>query len=318
MPVINSVIAAGAGIALVVAAALAGPAGAPEARPGAVPLLWKVSDANTSVYLLGSFHLLKADDYPLPQEVESAFADAERVAFEVSPEELADPALAKHMLAAAQYSDGSTLSAVLPAPVRDKFSSLLESRGATLAQFETFEPWFVNLTLVMGLSSSMGLSAEHGLDRHVMQKAADAGKPTSGLETIAAQMSALDSAPIQEQVDALSDFVDDPERARSTIGQLHAAWRSGDAEQLDRLTRVEMLRETPQTYKVINVDRNRAWLPQINEMLAHPEDDALVVVGAMHLLGEDGLVEQMRAQGHRVERICTSCKSGTYAEKRAD
>lgn len=308
MPALKPLLAAVLGLALAATAhAAVVPAGAPAKRPATVPLLWKVSDTDSTVYLLGSFHLLKASDYPLPREVEAAFADAERVVFEVAPEELASPEVAKLTLAAARYSDGRTLSTVLPAELRRKFGELLASQGATLAQFETFEPWFVNLTLVMGLSNAMGFSAEHGLDQHLMRKAAEAGKPVAGLETVAAQMRALDGTPISEQIGALADFVDDPAETRAMLEQLHDAWRRGDAARLDRLTREEMERETPHTYRVINVARNRAWLPQLRRLLAHPRDDALVVVGAMHLLGRDGLVEQLRSQGLRVERICLAC-----------
>lgn len=306
MPVLRSIAAAALG--LVLAAGFAVHATSPRARPApVVPLLWQVSDANSTVYLLGSFHLLKPGDYPLAREVEAAFADAERLVFEISPQELARPDVAQQTLATARYTDGRTLSAVLSAPLRGKFERLLTQRGATLAQFDGFEPWFVNLTLVMGLSNTLGFSAEHGLDQHLMRKAAGAGKPATGLETVAAQMRALDATPLAEQLAALEDFVDDPDGTRVMLTRLHAAWRSGDAEALDRLTRVQMRRETPETYRIVNVERNRAWLPQVRALLAEPRDDVLVVVGAMHLLGDDGLVAQLRAQGLKVERVCDRC-----------
>lgn len=308
MSVLRTLAAAAVGLALTVASAVR----ADEARrapASPVPLLWQVSDADTTVYLLGSFHLLKDTDYPLPAEVEAAFADAERLVFEIAPEELARPDVAQQTLAAARYADGRTLSAVLPADLRDKFESLLAQRGSTLAHYDAFEPWFVNLTLVMGLSNALGFSAEHGLDQHLMRKAEAAGKPATGLETVDAQMRALDSTPLVEQLAALEDFVDDPERTRAALVRLHAAWRRGDATALDRYTRLEMQRETPETYRIVNVERNRAWMPLLRAQLADPRDDVLVVVGAMHLLGKDGLVEQLRAQGLRVDRICNACSS---------
>jgi len=79
------------------------------------PLLWKVSDGDNSIYLLGSFHALKPSDYPLAASVDAAFADAESVAFEVSPEEMNSPALAQQMLGAAQIGDGATLQGTVDA-----------------------------------------------------------------------------------------------------------------------------------------------------------------------------------------------------------
>lgn len=273
-----------------------------------VPLLWKVSDADNSVYLLGSFHLLKPDDYPVSPDVDAAFQAADRVVFEVSPEDLHDPATALKFLQAAGYAEGGTLSDVLPLAMREKFNRILARNGASIAQFEAYEPWFVNLSLTLGLSQSMGFSGEHGLDQHLMRAAADAGKPTGGLETIDDQLRALDGTPIDEQVASLSDFIDRPQEMPGMLSDLHAAWRTGDVPALGRLTLEEMQAKTPETYRMVNVVRNQAWVPQIRALLDDSAgEDVLVVVGALHLLGEDGLVAQLDDGGYRLERVCSAC-----------
>lgn len=294
------------------ARAAAGPPAATvaAARAPPVPLLWKVSDADNSLYLLGSFHLLKRDDYPLSKDVDNAFAAADRLVFEVPPAEMNDPATARKALARAGYGDARTLSQVLPAGLRDKFDALLLQRGASIAQFDPFEPWFVNLTLVMGLSQSMGFRGEDGLDQHLMRRAAAAGKPTTGLESVDAQLRALDSTPMSEQIASLREFVDDPDTMPAMLDELHRAWRRGDAARLEAMTRGEMLANTPETYRLLNVVRNEAWLPKLRKLLdGSKNEDVLVVVGAMHLLGSDGVVERLRAKGYRVERVCSACKA---------
>ncbi len=297
-------------------ARFAGQSAAVTAPP--VPLLWKVSDADNSIYLLGSFHLLKAGDYPLATDIDNAFAAADRLVFEVPPAEMHDPATAQKALAHAGYGDGRTLSQVLPARTRDQFSALMQKRGGSIAQFDRFEPWFVNLTLVMGLSQSMGFRGEDGLDQYLMRRAADAGKPTSGLESIDSQLQALDSTPMVEQIAALREFVDDPDAMPGMLDELHRAWRQGDAAKLEALTRVDMLANTPETYRLLNVVRNEAWLPKLRQMLdgSHGQD-TLVVVGAMHLLGPDGVVERLRSNGYRVERVCSACVAAKPKPTRA-
>jgi uncharacterized protein len=294
------------------AAPAAGPATASSAAstPRAVPrpLLWKVSDADNAVYLLGSFHLLKSDDYPLSPDIDAAFAAADTVVFEVTPEQLADPANAKKFLDAAGYGDARTLSTVLPPRLREKLEALLTPQGGSIAQLEGYEPWFVNLSLVLGLSQSLGFSADHGLDHHLMQRAAATGKPTGGLETMEVQLQALDASPMPEQLRGLEDFLDRPQEMPALLDDLHSAWRSGDVARLDELTRLEMREKTPVTYRVVNVERNEAWTPQLQAMLDGTNtDDTLVVVGALHLLGDDGVVEKLRAKGYAVERICSAC-----------
>lgn len=280
---------------------------APEHAPP-VPLLWKVSDSDNALYLLGSFHLLKDGDYPLAADIDRAFAAADHLVFEISPEQLDDPATGQQFLAAAAYDDARTLSDVLPPRLHEKLRRLMARQGGTIAQVDAYEPWFVNLSLLMGLSQTLGFSAEQGLDRHLMARAQAAGKPTAGLETFEAQLQALDSTPMAEQVVGLKDFLDRPQEMPGMLSELHQAWRDGDVARLDELTRLEMLAKTPETYRIVNVERNEAWVPQLQAMLeAANDDDALVVVGALHLLGEDGVVEKLREEGYEIERICSAC-----------
>ena len=141
----------------------------PSAPP--LPLLWKVSDADNAVYLLGSFHLLKESDYPVSADIEAALAGSARIIFEVTPEQLKDPETAQKFMHAAIYGDGRTLSSVLPADLRDRLEALLVPQGGSVAQLDAYKPWFVNLTLVMGLSQALGFSAEQGLDQYLMKRA---------------------------------------------------------------------------------------------------------------------------------------------------
>lgn len=283
-------------------------AAATPAKASPVPLLWKVSDGDNAVYLLGSFHLLKEDDYPVSPDIEQALAASDKVMFEVPPEEMMDPAMAQKFLAAAGYSDGRTLSQVLPSALREKFNRILAQRGVTIAQFEAYEPWFVNLSLLLGVSQQMGFRPDQGLDQYLMQQAAARGKATGGLESIDTQLNVLDSTPMAEQIASLKEFLDKPTEMPGMLSDLHGAWRDGDLARLDKLSREEMQEKTPQTYRIVNTERNDAWLPQIQQMLdGQKKGDTLVVVGALHLLGTDGVIEKLRAKGYTVERVCSAC-----------
>ncbi|WP_190285652.1 TraB/GumN family protein [Montanilutibacter psychrotolerans] len=274
-----------------------------------VPLLWKLSDADNSVYLLGSFHVLKTTDYPLSTDVEAALGNAERVVFEVPPAELNDPALSSRMLAAARFGDDRTLASVLPAKLHSRLGARLSAMGSSIELLDAYEPWFVTLSLMMGESRSKGFSGEIGLDTHLMGRAHAQGKGTGGLETMASQLKLLDSTPLEEQISGLEELLGEPDKhIADTLDAMHGAWRSGDVAALDALLREDMRKQTPETYQRLNVERNEAWLPQVRAMLDTPgSDDVLVVVGAMHVLGPDGLVERLRSQGYRVERVCSAC-----------
>lgn len=291
------------------------PTDAPKAAPSATatpakmtpkPLLWKVSDKDNSLYLLGSFHLLKVDDYPLSSDVDKAFADAQRVVFEVPPAELTDPALAMKIQQIAGYADGRSLKQVLPGDVHERMGQVLGAER--LAQMDAMEPWFINLGLLIGISQELGFRPEQGLDMHLARLAEAAKKPVSGLETADQQIQVLDGSPMEEQIAGLRDFFNKPGEVPKLLQEAHTAWRNADVARLNALVIDQVRKETPVTYRNVNVLRNDAWVPQLQQMLdGSKEGNVLVVVGAMHLLGEDGVVEKLRAKGYEVERICSAC-----------
>ncbi|WP_447586060.1 TraB/GumN family protein [Pseudoxanthomonas mexicana] len=294
-------------------------ADAPKATGAPVPLLWKVSDKDNAVYLLGSFHLLRPGDYPLSSDADAAFADAERVLFELSPEEMRSPALPQLMAQAAIRTDGKTLQQDLDAETWVRFEAWGRTNQATLQQMglspqmlTVFEPWFIAVTISIVEMTKQGLDPKLGLDNHFMDQALAAGKPTGGLERAQEQIAVLDGMDATEQRQFLAESLQEAEKGAAETQRLHAAWRRGDAEELWNGMVADMRTQYPRLYQRINVDRNDAWVPKIRRILDQPgDDDALVVVGALHLLGDDGVVEKLRARGYQVERICSACKAGT-------
>lgn len=282
---------------------LAVAAGGASAEPPK-PLLWKVSDADNAVYLLGSFHLLQASDYPLSPETYAALEDAERVVFELSPQEMNDPSLGQKMAVVARRSDGQTLQASLPADTWAKLADYARLRGLPLENFQGFDAWFMGLLIGITEMQGLGLDPALGLDKHLAQRAVAAGKAVGALETAEQQFAMFDSLSPKEQLQSLQDSLDDIGVMEQEISTMHALWRAGDAAALYQATGAEMKRDYPALYERLNVARNRAWLPEIRAMLeTGGSDDTLVVVGAMHLLGEDGVVQMLRDAGYTVERL---------------
>lgn len=297
-------------------AAVAKAAPATRGMQPPVPLLWKVSDADNSIYLLGSFHLLKPDDYPLSRDVHDAFADAEAVVFELPPEELSSPALGMQMAQAALRGDGTRLNSELPPSTAGKLEAWTAANAAAMQKsgmppqmLQMFEPWFAGLMISIVEMTKYGLDPKLGLDAHFAAEATRAGKPTAGFETGAQQIAFLDGMGRAEQLQLLDEALTQSGDGRSEIEKLHGAWRAGDAAGLWDGMAAEMRAEYPKLYRRINVERNDAWLPKLEQRLQGSKgDDTLVVVGALHLLGSDGVVEKLRGKGYKVERVCSACK----------
>lgn len=284
-----------------------GDAPAAKATPP-VPLLWKVTGPGDSrVYLLGSFHLLRAQDYPLAADVDQAFAASKRVVFELSPQDMQSPQLTQKMLQAAVRTDGTELKRDLDPATWTKLQAYATANNLPLAQLQGMKPWFVGLTITLGQFTKMGLDPNLGLDRHFMQRAATAGKPTSGLEDIDTQVGVLSGMSAAEQQQMVAEALDQADKADAEGRKLHDAWRRGDDKLLWTSMAAQMRGEYPQLYKRINTERNDAWVPKLQQYLQAGQGGTLVVVGALHLLGDDGVVDKLKAKGFKVERVCTGC-----------
>ena len=310
---IGSLVAVAVSVAAV-AADRASPAATKAVAPP-VPLLWKVSDADNTLYLLGSFHMLRPGDYPLSKDVDAAFDDAEALAFELAPEELLSPQLGTAMGQAALRTDGRPLNSELPEATIAKLDAWADANGKELKKMgvpaqvlQMFEPWFVGMTISLVEMGKQGLDPELGLDMHLIGRAGKASKPTSGLEKGSEQIAVFDGMSKAEQLQFLDESLNETIDAKAEIEKLHAAWRRGDQDALWNGMAAEMRREYPQLYRRVNVARNDAWVPKLQRMLdGETRDDTLVVVGALHLLGDDGVVEKLRAKGYKVERVCSAC-----------
>lgn len=283
-----------------------------------VPLLWKVSDADNDVYLLGSFHMLKPSDYPLSADVDAAFDDAESLAFELPPEEVLSPELGLAMARSALRKTGTPLNSDLSEATAAKLtewtdvnSDQLQAAGLSTMTLQMFDPWFVGLTISVIEMKKAGLDANLGLDMHFIERAHETSKPTAGLETGQEQIAVFQTMSQAEQLQFLEESMSETDGAQGELDKLHDAWRRGDQAVLWDGMASSMRRDYPKLYQRINVARNEAWVPRLQRMLDdEASHDTLVVVGALHLLGDDGVVAKLRAKGYRVERICSACAQG--------
>ncbi len=268
------------------------------------PLLWKVSDANNSLYLLGSFHMLKASDYPLAKSTDVAFDDAEQLYFELSPEEMNNPALGQKMAQAATRTDGKTLQESLAPGIWKKLETYTASRNIPVANFQSFEPWFVTLILSVTEMQKVGLEPALGLDKHFMERAAKAGKPAKGLETGDSQIAIFDGMSTKQQEQFLQDTLDETADMKNKMEELHTVWRNADDRTLYDDMAKEMSVKYPELYQKINPERNKAWLPKLEALLKdNDKDDIMVVVGSLHLIGKEGVVQLLKDKGYKVERM---------------
>jgi uncharacterized protein YbaP (TraB family) len=263
--------------------------------------LWKVTGKTGTVYLVGSVHMLSRDFYPLSQTLEQAFKESDLLVEEADLAELLAPQAQLLMLSRGMLPSGQSLDKVVSPETFAAVTKRVAVLGLPIEPLKRFKPWSLALMLTQIEWQNAGFDGELGLDRHFYDRARSDGKRIQGLETAAFQIAQLDGIPMDVQERMLAEAIDEVDTEMANISTLAKAWKSGDAETIERIVLQDMKKE-PAIYDRLLVARNRNWLPQLEALFARP-GRAFVVVGAAHLIGPDGLIAMLKAKGYQLEQM---------------
>jgi uncharacterized protein len=274
---------------------------APDGHASDQHVLWTVEGQRNTIYLLGSIHVLRPGDGGLPLAAERAYEDAEQLVMEIDLDDAAaDPsAMLATMQQAALLPDGKTLRSVLGADYESIQERAGES-GLDLAMLDRFAPWFVATLLLQMELARRGFAPELGIEARLARRAGDDGKPIQGLETAEQQFAVLGGLPLEEQKRFLLMTLEESTQLDAQVDELVGAWQAGDTDALARMLSDEF-DDFPELYRPLTEDRNRAWVEQLDDLLDDC-DDYLVVVGALHLVGRNSVVDLLRQRGYTVTR----------------
>jgi uncharacterized protein YbaP (TraB family) len=263
-------------------------------------ILWSLQGKTNKVYLLGSMHLLKESEQ-LPAAIDSAYADADALIMELDMDDLDPLQMQQAALELAMQPEGRTLQQQLGPKIYEQFVAKTRALGVEPAMLERFQPWFAAITLVQLQLMKLGFDAEAGVERRLTRRAAGDGKKIQGLESVREQLEIMARLPEKQQREFLLYSVNDAERMATEVDALLASWRGGDAAAMAKLLQ-EGFDEYPDLYRPLTVERNRQWLPQIEQLLDDRED-YLVVVGALHLVGKESVIDLLERKGHKVKQL---------------
>jgi uncharacterized protein YbaP (TraB family) len=259
-------------------------------------IFWEVKGKHNTIYLLGSVHMLKPDDSALPPEALRAYAQSKTLVMELDLNDAgAEGALAGET-EMALLPEGQTLSTMLGSDLFAKFKAHAAVVGLDTDMVERFQPWFAAVMLEQLQLAKAGFDASSGVDMQFAQRAQVDGKPIIGLETMDEQLSIFATMSDQQQREFVRSTLDESDANANETEEVVQAWKNGDTAKLERLMR-DNTQESPELYRKLTVDRNRKWLPRIEQML-HGDDNYLVIVGALHLIGRDGVVDLLERQGY--------------------
>jgi uncharacterized protein YbaP (TraB family) len=259
---------------------------------------WSVKGAHNTVYLLGSVHVLKPSQSDLPAAALRAYERAGALVMELDLNNLDVGQLGSSGLELESLPEGETLEHVLGERAYDKFVEHAKPLGLDPALFSHFQPWFVAISIEQLELTQLGFEAGSGVDEQFAQRAQADHKPIVALETLEEQLGLFAHLSQDQQRRFLLYTLDDSEDAATQVDAVVDAWRHGDTTALERLLG-ESFTEFPEFYRLLTTDRNHRWMPTLLGLL-HENQDYLVVVGALHLVGKDGVVALLRQSGYEV------------------
>lgn len=266
------------------------------------PAAWHIQGAEGGeLWLLGSVHYLREQDYPLPGLVDDLYAGADRIVMELDLDDLDPVASQAQFLRAAMIAGGQTLPDVLSPALYGLTEDRADALGVDLAMLERFEPWLVAVTLLDVGMSRLGYRADRGVEQYLLGKAAADDKEISGLETLETQIGVFDGLTLAEQQALLEQTLVEIDSADRAMEGMIGAWRDGRLDELSA-TLMEEFADFPALYDALVVDRNTRWIDTLEELLSAGETH-LVVVGALHLVGEHNVVDLLAARGHDVSAV---------------
>ena len=261
---------------------------------GAGPALWVVKDADSTLYLFGTVHVLKPTTAWGSAKVDAAFDAASDIYFEISNPD--DQAAMMPLVQQYGVSPQTPLSSLLtPAEIAD-LDVAAKTIGASAAQLDPLRPWLAGLSLSMAPLIKAGYDPKSGVELTFKARAQAAGKPIHGFETIDEQVRILATLPQEAQLEFLRSTLHSFDDAATELDGLVEAWAAGDVASLQKLSVDDLKTESPTIYEAMLTRRNTGFADDIQGLLAG-SGVAFIAVGAAHLVGPDSVQAMLEARG---------------------
>ncbi len=265
-------------------------------------ILWEMKTPTTTVWFLGSIHMLKKGFYPLPHKVREVFKKSKRIVFEANMKEANEPEFQKKMLLKALYPQGDSLKKHISSKTYNRaVAALKKIPSLANTKPDPFKPWMVSLMISSEILRQEGYESTLGIDHTLFFRALKQKKRVFCLETVAQQLDFFDTLSPANQELFLIYTILEADAIGTAMNQIVEKWKQGNDKALEELLN-EGFEKVPEIYTPLIVKRNKAWLPKLIK-LGKKTDPALVVVGALHLVGENSVINLLEKKGFSIKRL---------------
>ena len=266
--------------------------------------VWTVEKDGNRLFIGGTIHMLSESDYPLPEAFEIAYLGSAEVVLETDMQKLQSPEFQATMMRQLSYPDGQNLQQVLNKSTYRALEQFFTTRGIPMTNIVGFKPGMVATMMTMVELQRLGLVGI-GVDAYFSTKSIGDQKKLGQLETVESQIAFIANMGVGQEDEMLLYSLADIEKLPTLMRSMKQAWRRGDVSKLKELGITPFKNDFPEMHKALLIDRNNAWMPQIETML-NTRAVEFVLVGALHLAGEDGLLTQLSARGYKVRKLQTN------------
>jgi len=283
------------GLALGTALSASLAAGAAQAEPA----MWVVKDKDSTIYMIGTVHLLRSETTWKTPKIEKALADSQELWLEIV--DVDDQAAMQPLIMKHGVDQQKPLSAKLTDAQKAKLAAVSAKYGVNPAQMEPLKPWLVGLTFSVLPIQKAGFDPNAGVDRVLKAAAVKEGDKIAAFETTEQQVMFFAGMSEAEQIAFMEAALDDADRGVAVLDQLAEAWAKGDVDTIGKVMNDEMKADAPQVYDLLLTQRNIRWAEKIDQML-EGSGTHLVAVGAGHLAGPDSVQVQLKKRGIEAKR----------------
>ena len=278
------------------------PSAADPAPAAASPALWRVGDADTTVYLFGTVHVLPPElEWRTPM-IDEALAESRAVYFETDLEP--DPArFGAIIVQLGMYPPSETLSDNLTPEQNAAFRKAADDLGLPHFQLNAMKPWLAAVSISEALVTRAGYDINSGVERTLAPTAQAGGKEIRKFETVEQQLLVFADMPEETQIRFLMEGLEQIAEAPAMLDAMVNAWAAGDVPALEKLLIEEDLGATPEVYEALLVNRNANWAEEIDKLIRTEPGAYFIAVGGAHLIGKDSVNAMLETRGHPVARV---------------
>ncbi len=263
--------------------------------------VWKISKDGNHLFIGGTIHLLAQSDYPLPESFAAAYGNSTSLVLEVDLQKVEEPDFQQIMLQKCRYKGKQNIRQFLNEDTFQALHNHLKNRRMTEEALLKFKPGFLSTILTVVELQRLGLSGV-GVDKFYCLKALNDKRTIRYLETVDEQVQFISTLGEGNENAFIAYSLNSLKFLPQTFSAIKDAWRNGEIDRLQQVALLPWQKQFPKIYSSIFVQRNKRWIPKIETML-QTEEVELILFGALHLVGEDGILQQLKNSGYTVTNL---------------